>query len=235
MSRQPRLVLPGQPHHVIQRGNNRDIIFASEDDYLFYLEKLGLACKHFDCELHAYVLMTNHVHLLMTPRSGDGISKVMQSVGHYYVQYFNYQYKRTGTLWEGRYKSTLLDSESYLLSCYRYIELNPVRAGMVAHPAEYRWSSYRYNAVGEVNALIKPHELYLALGHSGAERCSCYGSLFDAHLDARELDDIRDATNKSWVLGPEHFRERIEALTARQAGPKARGGDRKSKKFREQK
>ena len=234
MSRQPRIVLPGQPHHVIQRGNNREVIFASEDDYLFYLEKLELACKRFGCDLHAYVLMSNHVHLLMTPQFGDGISKLMQSVGRYYVQYFNHQYKRTGTLWEGRYKSTLLDSESYLLTCYRYIELNPVRAGMVDHPLAYRWSSYGCNALGDSNTLITPHDLYMDLGQSKGERCGYYRSLFDGHEDGRELDEIRDATNKSWVLGSDQFKAQIEALTARQASPKARGGDRKSRKYREQ-
>jgi len=148
MARHPRFILPGQPQHVIQRGNNRDVIFVADEDYQFYREKLAEACERFDCDLHAYVLMTNHVHLLMTPNTEDGIGKVMQSVGRYYVQYFNYQYRRTGTLWEGRYKATLLDSESYLLTCYRYIELNPVRAAMIEHPSQYRWSSYHFNARG---------------------------------------------------------------------------------------
>jgi REP-associated tyrosine transposase len=235
MARQPRILLPGQPQHVIQRGNNRDVIFASEDDYLFYLEKLGDACKRFECDLHAYVLMTNHVHLLITPRSGEGIGKVMQSLGRYYVQYFNYHYKRTGTLWEGRYRSTLLDSESYLLTCSRYLELNPVRAGMVDHPAEYRWSSYAYNALGHGNALITPHELYLRLGSDCEQRCDAYRHLFDAHIEEKVLAEIREATNKSWVLGSGAFKRQVEALTARQVSPKARGGDRKSKKFRKNK
>jgi len=234
MARQPRLVLPGQPQHVIQRGNNRDVIFASEEDYCFYLEKLALACERFGCDLHAYVLMTNHVHLLMTPQNSQSISKVMQSIGRYYVQYFNHQYKRTGTLWEGRYKSTLLDSENYLLTCYRYIALNPVRAGMVDHASEYNWSSYSCNALGKANALITPHELYINLGQSKEERSSYYRSLFDGHQEAGELDEIRDATNKSWVLGSDHFKEQIEALTSRQTKPKSKGGDRKSKKYQEQ-
>lgn len=235
MARQPRFVLPGQPQHVIQRGNNRDVIFASEDDYLFYLEKLELACDRFGCDLHAYVLMTNHVHLLLTPQSGDGISKVMQSVGRYYVQYFNHQYKRIGTLWEGRYKSTLLDSEHYLFTCYRYIELNPVRAGMVDHPSEYPWSSYRYNATGVTNPMITPHQMYTDLGRDVEERCSSYQALFHGHVEDRELDEIRDATNHSWVLGSEQFREQIESLTSRQTQPKARGGDRKSKVYKDAK
>jgi len=233
LSRQPRFVLEGQPQHVIQRGNNRDVIFVSDDDYRFYLEKLEAACTRFECELHAYVLMTNHVHLLITPQAKDGISKVMQSVGRYYVQYFNYRYKRTGTLWEGRYKATLLDSDAYLLTCSRYIELNPVRAGMVDVPSDYPWSSFTCNALGKANKLIKPHELYLALGLNEVERCEAYKGLFASDIDLNQLDEIRDATNKSWVLGSGKFKERIETLTARQTQPKGRGGDRKSKKYRE--
>jgi putative transposase len=235
MSRQPRFILPGQPQHVIQRGNNRDVIFVSDDDYRFYLEKLAAACERFGCDLHAYVLMTNHVHLLMTPQTEDGISKVMQSVGRYYVQYFNHQYKRTGTLWEGRYKATLIDSEAYLLICSRYIELNPVRADMVNAPESYPWSSYACNALGKTNALLKPHELYLALGLSTDERCEAYKGLFDSHIESIQLDEIRESTNKSWVLGSSKFKERIEELTARQAQPRGRGGDRKSKKYRNSK
>jgi putative transposase len=153
--------------------------------------------------------------------------------GRYYVQYFNYRYKRTGTLWEGRYKATLLDSESYLLTCYRYIELNPVRAGMVDHPSEYQWSSYAYNTVGEDNDLITPHERYLALDKDDEARRSAYRALFDCHIDMREIREIREATNKSWVLGSDRFKDEIEALTARQAKPKAKGGDRKSETYRE--
>ena len=137
MARLPRYVLPGQPHHVIQRGNNRQIIFNVDGDYRFYLEKLNNACKKHNVDVHAYVLMTNHVHILMTPYTEIGLGKVMQSLGRYYVQYYNYTYKRTGTLWEGRYKATLLDTERYLFTCYRYIELNPVRAGLVEHPSQY--------------------------------------------------------------------------------------------------
>ncbi|WP_228766890.1 transposase [Thiomicrorhabdus heinhorstiae] len=154
MARLPHFTILGQPQHVIVRGNNREPIFYADADYLFYLEKLQQACEKHHCDLHAYVLMTNHVHLLITPNTENGISKAMQMIGRYYVQYFNHTYQRTGTLWEGRYKATLIDSEAYALSCYRYIELNPVRADMVSHPAEYPWSSYRYNALGEKYKLI---------------------------------------------------------------------------------
>ena len=227
MARLPRFVLVGEPQHVIQRGNNRTVIFAADQDYQFYLAKLAEACERFECRIHAYVLMTNHVHLLITPFTKDGISKVMQSLGRYYVQYFNYQYARTGTLWEGRYKATLLDSERYLLTCYRYIELNPVRAGMVSHPSDYPWSSYHANALEKDDKLVTEHSVYTRVGHDRAERCQAYRQLFKAHISDQVVDEIRAATNKSWVLGDSRFQEQIEALTARQATPKLRGGSRK--------
>ena len=157
MARLSRFVLPGQPQHVIQRGNNRQDIFRSNDDYQFYLEKLTDAANKHQCDIHAYVLMTNHVHLLVTPHTEDGMGKMMQMLGRYYVQYFNTRYQRTGTLWEGRYKATLIDTEQYLLTCMRYIELNPVRVkNRVRHPSEYPWSSYQYNAHGQLNELVTP-------------------------------------------------------------------------------
>ena len=231
MARLPRFVLPGQPQHVIQRGNNRDVIFVVDDDYQFYLEKLGDACQRFDCDLHAYVLMTNHVHLLITPHTEQGLGKVLQSIGRYYVQYFNYHYDRTGTLWEGRYKATLLDSEQYLLTCYRYIELNPVRAGMVDHPADYPWSSYHFNALGEDDARVTPHPLYQRLGRTMDGRQSAYRQLFRHRIANRTLEAIRASTNKAWVLGNDRFRAKIERLAERPAAPRARGGDRKSEAF----
>ena len=170
MARLPRLFLPGQPIHAIQRGNNREPIFSAEEDYRYYLECLGKAAGEQGLAIHAYVLMTNHVHLLVTPDSEDSLSKAMQSVGRRYVQYFNHTYQRTGTLWEGRYKSTLIQSSRYLLTCMRYIELNPVRADMVGHPADYPWSSYCANAQGEENALLTPHALYRRLGPTPVAR-----------------------------------------------------------------
>jgi len=232
MARQPRFVLPGHPQHVIQRGNNRSVIFGAEADYAFYLEKLWEGCRKLGCDVHAYVLMTNHAHLLLTPHSENSIGKLIQFIGRYYVQYFNYQYRRTGTLWEGRYKATLLDSEQYLLTCYRYIELNPVRAGMVEHPDEYPWSSYRFNALGEPDNVVIPHELYQRLGADGPARQASYRALFDQYIDDRTLSDIRKATNNAWVLGNDRFRQSIEELTQRQAGPKLKGGDKRSKEYR---
>ena len=235
MPRLPRYILPGQPQHVIQRGNNREPIFYEEDDYRLYLEKLGDACQKHNCDLHAYVLMTNHVHLLMTPHTADGIGKVMQMLGRYYVQYFNYTYERTGTLWEGRYKATLLDSEQYLLTCMRYIELNPVRAGMVEHPRDYPWSSYHYNADGQGDELLTPHALYRQLGARTGARQAAYRALFRHRIAERTLEDLREATNKAWVLGNDRFRERIESQLNRHTTPKARGGDRKSEAYKKSK
>lgn len=228
MARLPRYVLPGHPQHVIQRGNNRSIIFASDEDIHCYRNCLFDACLKHEVLIHAYVFMTNHVHLLMTPQTENGISKVMQSVGRKYVQYFNYLYRRTGTLWEGRYKSTLIDTDAYLLTCYRYIELNPVRANMVRLPEEYAWSSYRCNALGREDKLVTPHELYLGLGTSKKERHLAYQALFQNHIDDQTLDEIRNATNKAWVLGGEQFQAEIEIMLDRRSRPLPRGGDRRS-------
>jgi putative transposase len=232
MARLPRFVIPGQPQHVILRGNNRTEIFCTDADYQFYLEKLQLACKAHDCDLHAYVLMTNHVHLLITPHTEQSLAKAMQMVGRYYVQYFNYCYKRTGTLWEGRYKATLIDSETYLLTCMRYIELNPVRAGMVAHPSEYPWSSYRCNALGQQNELVIPHLEYRRLDKTDTERQAAYRQLFKQRIPNDSLAEIREATNKAWVLGNDRFKRRIQKKLERRVEPKAKGGDRKSEQFK---
>ncbi len=169
MPRLPRFDLVGQPQHVIVRGNNREAIFCADEDYHFYLAKLNLACEKHQCDLHAYVLMINHVYILITPHKKDGISKAMEMIGRYYVQYFNHSYKRTGTLWEGRYKATLIDSEHYALTCYRYIELNPVRAKMMDDPADYPWSSYRANGLEESSDLIVQHSFYKSLGKTNSD------------------------------------------------------------------
>jgi len=223
MARLPRYFVEGQPQHIIQRGNNREPIFAADDDYAFYLECLQDAAERYGCAIHAYVLMTNHVHLLATPETEQSLPKTLQSVGRRYVQYFNYTYQRTGTLWEGRYKATLIDSEHYLLTCMRYIELNPVRAGMVKHPADLGWSSYQYNAQGKENPLLSQHSLYRRLGRNAEARQSAYRQLFRAQLSKADVDAIRETTNKAWVLGNERFREKIELLSGRRTSQKARG------------
>ena len=234
MARMPRYVVPGQPQHVIQRGNNRQAIFGADADYRFYLDKLAEAANKHECDIHAYVLMTNHVHLLVTPRAAHSIAKMMQSLGRYYVQYFNYSYKRTGTLWEGRYKATLIDTECYLLICMRYIELNPVRAAnMVDHPSKYPWSSYRYNALGGRDNLITPHEEYTRLGVSGEERRWAYRQLFRTHIPEMTLEAIREATNKAWVLGSDRFKIKMEKELRRPVVSSGHGGDRKSEEYRQ--
>lgn len=226
MARLPRYVIPGQPQHIIQRGNNRQQIFAADADYQFFRDALVDAAKKHGLAIHAYAWMTNHIHLLATPELDDSISKVFQSVGRRYVQYFNFTYRRSGTLWEGRYRATVVDSEQYLLTLMRYIELNPVRAGMVTHPRDYAWSSYHYNAQGEagLNAdWITQHREYMRLGRSVAERQSAYRQLFRAALPAHDLKEIRESTHKGWALGSDRFKAKIEGLGQRRATSKGVG------------
>ena len=215
MPRRARLLVPGVPVHLIQRGNNRSACFYAEDDYRFYLEHLAEQATKHGCALHAYCLMTNHVHLLVTPQREDSLAQLMKALGQRYVQYVNRTYRRSGTLWEGRFRSCLLQEEAYVLTCYRYIELNPARAAMVAHPAEYRWSSYRGNAQGETNALLTPHPLYRSLGSDGVERQTNYRELFRFELDPGLVDEIRLATNGNFALGNSLFIAQIEQALGR--------------------
>ena len=223
MARLPRYAAPGMSQHVIQRGTNRSALFAADSDYRFFRECLRTACKQHRCQVHAYVFMTNHVHLLMTPTTASGLGKVMQSVGRRYVQRFNDTYQRTGTLWEGRYRATLVDSEEYLLACHRYIELNPVRAGLVGDPGDYPWSSHGANALGARDPLVTPHERYHALGGDARARQAAYRALFGETLPDSTLGAIRDATNGGWALGSKRFRDEIAALLARRTQPGRRG------------
>ncbi len=226
MARLPRYIIPGQPQHIIQRGNNRQDIFASDEDYQFFRDALVAACVKHDLAIHAYVWMTNHIHLLATPGAADSISKVFQSVGRRYVQYFNFNNKRSGTLWEGRYRATVVDSERYLLTVMRYIELNPVRAGMVAHPRDYPWSSYAHNAGGDAGKNVDwlmPQREYLRLGRTVRERQEAYRQLFKAAVPKDDLKAIRDSTHRGWALGSERFIKKIEALSQRRAVSKGVG------------
>ena len=230
MARLPRYVMPGQPQHIIQRGNNRQPIFAVEADYLFFRDALVAAAQKHGLFIHAYVWMTNHIHLLATPLQQNSISKVLQAVGRKYVQYFNYSYQRSGTLWEGRYRATVVDSEAYLLTLMRYIELNPVRAGMVGHPEDYAWSSYAGNALGEAGLNVDwltPHALYLRLGEAALDRQACYRQLFEAAIADADLHRIGECTNKGWALGSELFRCQVEALALRRATSKGVGRPRR--------
>ena len=208
---------------MIQRGNNRSVCFLSEEDYQAYLEYLYDACLRYAVNMHAYVLMTNHTHLLMTPQCKDGISLVMQSLGRRYVQYINHQYRWSGTLWEGRHKSSLVQAEQYLLACYRYIELNPVRACMVDHPGEYRWSSYHANAVGAADKRITRHDLYDALGQTAESRQYTYRELFTNALDKDIVQAIRVSAQFSMPMGNSRFKAEIEQALKRKLGYAKRG------------
>ncbi len=219
MPRRARLCLPGVPWHIIQRGNNRSVCFFAEEDYRFYLHHLGELARRFGCAVHAYVLMTNHVHLLLTPEVSPSAAVLMKHLGQRYVQYVNRVYRRSGTLWEGRFRSCLTQSEEYVLACYRYIELNPVRAGMVLHPREYRWSSYHANVLGKPDPLVVPHEQYQRLDRDEKARRAMYRDLFSAHLDPEMIQQIRNATNGNFALGKAKFVKEIERALGRRARP----------------
>jgi putative transposase len=228
MARLPRYFVKGVPLHIILRGNNREPIFGSDDDCQFFKQALLDAVKRHGMLVHAYVLMTNHIHLLASPSTSESVPKEMQSVGRRYVQYFNFRYKRTGTLWEGRYRATVVDAENYLFECMRYIELNPVRAGMVKHPRDHAWSSYRSNAAGEADPLVNTHSLYRSLAKVESERQGAYRELLRMPLAEERLDEIRERTNKGWALGCERFQSKIERLAERRASPLPKGRPKKT-------
>ncbi|MFT5425889.1 MAG: putative transposase [Gammaproteobacteria bacterium] len=232
MPRKSRIVLSGQPVHIIQRGNNRSATFYSGNDHRYYLEFLAQASEECQCAIHAYVLMTNHVHILATPKNETGVSRLMQSVGRRYVRHINKTYQRTGTLWEGRFKHSLIQDEFYYLNCSKYIELNPVRACMVESPESYLWSSYRHNALGQINSIIQPHDLYLRLGQTIEERAQHYQALFNNHIEHDTVTAIRKAINKDQILGNDKFKEEIEQILKRNINTYEHGEDRKSKTFK---
>ncbi|UTA46727.1 transposase [Simiduia sp. 21SJ11W-1] len=218
MPRKPRFYAPNIPYHIVQRGNNRSACFFASDDFGHYINTLHTALDEFNVRLHAYVLMTNHVHLLMTPADAQGISKVMQAVGRTYVKTINQRYRRTGTLWEGRHKSSAICSERYLLTCQRYIELNPVRAGMVKHPGDHRWSSFHANGGNKKIACIQPHPAYLALGKTCSERQHNYRELFKHQIPADQLHSLRDCIQHNYPMGDDRFKAELEAATNQKVG-----------------
>lgn len=230
MPRRPRITLPEVPLHLIQRGNNRQACFYADEDYLVYLGWLEEYAKETDCAIHAYVLMTNHVHLLLTPQTSRGAGDLMKRLGQRYVQYINRTYRRSGTLWEGRFRSCLTQEDDYVLGCYRYIELNPVRANMVQHPAEYSWSSYRANAQGESSTLLTHHPLYAVLGRDDRARQLAYRQLFRDQLDPGMIDEIRVATNGNYALGSPHFQAQVAAMLGWRVTPGKSGRPRKKKR-----
>jgi putative transposase len=234
VARHPRLEAPGLTCHVIQRGNNRAACFVTDSDRYRYLDYLGNAAARFGCAVHAYVLMTNHVHLLLTPGRGGAIAAMMQDLGRRYVRVFNDIHERTGTLWEGRYKACLVDSERYLLACHRYIELNPLRAGMVEEPAAYPWSSHRHYARGTFSSVVTHHAVFDELGHDAAARCSAFIDLFGEALNGELLERIRTTVNQGWALGSDRFLEEAERMLGRSVRPPKRGRPRARKEIERQ-
>ncbi len=201
MARPSRQSIVGFPLHVVQRGVNKSPCFATEADRGLYLAMLEEVTSRVPCRVHAYVLMSNHVHLLLSPMEAEGPSLLMKSLGQRYVQAFNRRHARTGTLWEGRFRSCVVDSEEYLFRCHQYIEMNPVRAGMVSNPREYLWSSHRANAEGEQSRLVTPHSFYLSLGADADRRSARYRDLFLEELSPEDIGRIREATNRGGTLG----------------------------------
>lgn len=229
MPRSCRLDLPGIAQHVVQRGNDRGPCFFTEIDCICYLQDLRDIARREGCAVHAYVLMTNHVHLLMTPGAPGRIGRTMQALGRRYVRYINDRYGRTGTLWEGRYKASLVGDDRHLLQCQRYIELNSVRASMASDPADYRWSSFRHHALGVPDPLITPHPAMLGLGRTPHERRASYGELVRQAVDPEETDAIRRHLQHQHIYGPDRFRRAIEAQLGRKVGPKKIGRPKKSR------
>jgi REP-associated tyrosine transposase len=209
MPRSLRLILPGVAVHIIQRGNNRAACFRNDSDYLVYLAHLRQLSEKYDCAIHAYCLMTNHVHLLVTPSADGACTGLMRDLGQRYVQYFNREHERTGTLWEGRFRSCLAESPRYVVACHRYIELNPVRAGMVDHPSGYPWSSYAVNSGMRSDTLVMPHPDVEALGGDPVNRYAAYRGLFEESLDPVLMQNIREATNAGYPLASDAFKVNV--------------------------
>lgn len=234
MARLPRIVVPNQPLHIIHRGNNRQDIFKSEADLVRIKEDIEHSLLKSGCSLHAYVIMTNHLHLLVTPKNKGQLTVFMQSMANRYARYFNSKNNRTGTIWEGRFKSCLVDSEHYLFALYKYIEMNPIKAEMVKKLADYKWSSYRHNALGQPDSLISEHALYKALGDDAEQRNKSYQKMF-VELDVTKQEDrITQATLRGEVYGGNGFHQKISQLIARSTKLASHGGDRKSEGYKNQ-
>ena len=231
MARLPRLTLPGYPHHIIQRGNNRQAIFASQADYQTLLNLLLENALKFKVAIHAYVLMPNHFHLLATPETADGLPQMMQAVGRRYVRWFNDAQGRSGTLWEGRYKSTVIDADQYLLTCMAYLDLNAVRAGLVAQAADYVWSSHGYYIGQKADKLITPHPLVWGLGNTPFAREAAYADLVRGGISASQQTQLTDAALRGWALGDKKFVDGLQTLTQRRLSRAAAGRPLKTPKI----
>jgi putative transposase len=223
MARLPRLVVPHQPHHIIQRGNDRQAIVRDEEDCQRFIAWLKECAKFYRVAVHAYVLMPNHVHLLATPIDKEGLAQMMQRLGRYYVPWFNHKYQRYGGLFQGRFRTSLIDTEQYFLACSRYIELNPVRAHIVANPLDYAWSSYAHHAGARVDPLVSDHPLFWALGNTPFQREAAYIALVDQGIAPDELERITLSLIRSVPLGSQAFKEQLERTTQRQILPAKRG------------
>jgi putative transposase len=222
MARPPRLDFPGITQHVIQRGNNRSACFVGDADRRFYLRCLADSARERGCAIHAYVLMSNHVHLLATPPESGALAAMLQDLGRRYVRVINNIHGRTGTLWEGRYRASLVDSENYLLACHRYIELNPVRAGLVDDPGAYPWSSHSHYVGNRTNDLLTEHEVFKALGGTPAERLTAFKKLFALPMN-EEINTIRAAVNSDSAVGSEQFLQELENALGRSVRVPRRG------------
>jgi putative transposase len=223
MARLPRLVVPKQPHHIVQSGVDRQTILREPADYLAFLAWLRDAAKQYKVALHAYVLMPTHLHLLATPEDSDSLARMMQWIGRHYVPYFNRKYGRSGTLWQGRFKATVIDAPTYFITCCRYVELNPVRAGLVADAIDYPWSSYAHHIGVRSNPLITDHSLYWEIGNTPFEREAGYKQMTEQALTSEELQDLQTNLNKGWALGTEAFKADLERQLNRQVRPEKRG------------
>lgn len=233
MARLARFVLPEHPQHIILKGINKMTLFVEDEDFQHYLSLLQGGCEKHACALHAYVLLPSEIHLLLTPSTGQGVSKLMQMLGRYYVQHFNKKYDRSGTLWEGRYRGTLVDPANYLLKVYRFIEAAPVRLGLVSQAVDYAWSSYAFNSSAqETSGLLSVHKEYLALADNTEQQAQAYALLFKAGLTENEIKLISNSSLKGWVLGSSEYQAEVSELTQRQVAPKPKGGDRRSEQYR---
>jgi putative transposase len=223
MARLPRLTVPGYPHHVIQRGNNRQPIFAVTEDYQTLLSMLDENARKFGVALHAYVLMSNHFHLLATPETVEGLPQLMQAVGRRYVRYFNQRQARTGTLWEGRYKSTLIQADRHLLACMAYIDLNPVRAGLAAEARAYPWSSHGHYAGLRNDRLVTPHPLYWELGNTPFSREAAYVELVAAGISQQQQRALTESALQGWALGEADYVADLQRRTQRRVAKQQAG------------
>ena len=229
MARLPRLVVPNQPHHLIQSGIDRQAIFRAPEDYSAFLGWLREAARQFKVAIHAYVLMPNHLHLLASPADATGLGRMMQWVGRHYVPYFNAKYQRVGTLWQGRYRATVIDAEKYFLPCSRYIELNPVRSGLADAPSEYPWSSFAHHTGARSDPLITDHLIYWGLGNTPFEREAAYQKIMEHSPADEEVNLLTESVLKGWALGSEKFKSALEKQAKRRVSPARRGRPPKSK------